>query len=409
MAVFEYRGILVGTGKPVKGVRDAENAKVLRSTLRKEGIMLTSASEERATTSKKVRTGLDLKGLIGRPSTKDIAVMTRQLATLVGAGIPLFESLNALIEQVEKESLKRVLTQVREQVREGTSFAKALEAHPRVFPPLYANMVRAGEASGTLEKVLVRLTQFMESQSKLQGKVSSAMVYPCLLMLIGGGVVSGLMVGVVPNMTAIFASMDQALPWYTALLIFTSETMASYWWVGVLAIAITVYLFQRWVRTPAGRLRWDTFLLGVPMVGKLIQRISIARFSRTLATLLSSGVALLTAMDIVRNVLGNAALEKVVADAIGSIREGQSIAEPLKKSGRFPPLVTHMIAIGEKSGQLENMLESVSDAYESEVETQVQMLTAALEPLIIVMMGGAVAFIALSILMPLVEMSSFAG
>jgi len=409
VAVFEYRGILVGTGKPVKGVRDAENAKALRTVLRKEGVMLTSASEERSAEKKGEKRGIDLKGLLSRPSSNDIAVMTRQLATLVAAGIPLFESLNALIEQVEKESLKRVLTQVREQVREGISFAKALEAHPKVFPPLYANMVRAGEASGTLEKVLQRLTQFMESQAKLKGKVSSALVYPSLLLLIGGGVVSGLMVGVVPNMTSIFASMDQALPWYTALLIFTSEMMASYWWVGVLFAAVAVYVFRRWVRTPAGRLRWDTFLLGVPMVGRLIQRISIARFSRTLATLLSSGVALLTAMDIVRNVLGNAALEKVVVDAIGSIREGQSIAEPLKKSGRFPPLVTHMIAIGEKSGQLESMLESVSDAYESEVETQVQMLTAALEPLIIVMMGGAVGFIALSILMPLVEMSSFAG
>jgi general secretion pathway protein F len=408
VAVFEYRGILVGTGKPVKGVRDAENPKVLRAALRKEGVMLTSATEERGA-EKKQRQGLDLKAILGRPSTRDIAMLTRQLATLVGAGIPLFESLNALIEQVEKESLKRVLTQVREQVREGTSFAKALEAHPKVFPPLYANMVRAGEASGTLEAVLSRLTQFMEAQARLKGKVGSALIYPCLLALIGGGVVTGLMIGVVPNMTAIFASMDQALPWYTALLIFTSELLASFWWVGVLLASAGAYVFRRWVRTPQGKLRWHTFLLGVPLAGRLIQKVSIARFARTLATLLSAGVALLTAMDIVRSVLGNAALEKVVAEAIGSIREGQSIAEPLKRSGRFPPLVTRMIATGEKSGQLEEMLESVSDAYEEEVETHVQMLTSALEPIIIVAMGGAVGFIALSILMPLVQMSSFAG
>jgi general secretion pathway protein F len=408
VAVFEYRGILVGTGKPVKGVRDAENPKVLRAALRKEGVMLTSATEERGA-EKKQRRGVDLKALLGRPSTSDIAMLTRQLATLLRAGMPLFESLDALIEQVEKESLKRVLTQVREQVREGTSFAKALEAHPKVFPALYANMVRAGEASGTMEAVLSRLTQFLSAQAKLKSKVGSALLYPCLLMLIGGGVVSGLMIGVVPNMTAIFASMDQALPWYTALLIFTSELMAGYWWVGVILGGAGVYFFRRWVRTPAGRLRWDTFLLRVPLFGRLIQRIAIARFARTLATLLSSGVALLTAMDIVRSVLGNAALEKVVAEAIGSIREGQSIAEPLKRSGRFPPLVTRMIATGEKSGQLEEMLESVSDAYEEEVETHVQMLTSALEPIIIVAMGGAVGFIALSILMPLVQMSSFAG
>ncbi|WP_438017456.1 type II secretion system inner membrane protein GspF [Sorangium sp. So ce315] len=408
MAVFEYRGILVGTGKPVKGVRDAENAKALRAALRKDGIMLTGATEEQAAKAKAKR---DLKILefAGRPSTSEVAVMTRQLATLIGAGIPLFESLNALIEQVEKESLKKVLTQVREQVREGTSFAKALEAHPTVFPPLYVSMVRAGEASGTLEGVLTRLTVFMENQAKLVGKVTAALAYPALMALIGVGLISVLMIAVVPNVTGIFASMDQALPWYTAALIGTSEFAASYWWLVLIAIAGAIYGFRRWVRTPKGRLRWDTFVLRAPIFGKLIQMLSIARFARTLATLLSSGVALLSAMDIVRSVLGNAALEKVVVDAIGSIREGQSIAEPLKRSGRFPPIVTHMIAIGEKSGQLESMLENVADAYDSAVETRVQVLTSLLEPLMIVVMGGAVAFIAISILMPLIQMSSFVG
>jgi len=217
------------------------------------------------------------------------------------------------------------------------------------------------------------------------------------------------MVAVVPNVTTIFASMDQALPWYTAALIGTSNFAASYWWAVLLSIALGVYLFRRWLRTTAGRLKWDGFVLRVPIFGKLIMMLAIARFARTLATLLASGVALLGAMDIVRNVLGNAVLEKVVVDAIGSIREGQSIAEPLKRSGHFPPIVTHMIAIGEKSGQLEEMLESVSDAYDSNVETRVQMLTSLLEPLMIVVMGGAVGFIAISILMPLIQMSNFAG
>jgi general secretion pathway protein F len=229
------------------------------------------------------------------------------------------------------------------------------------------------------------------------------------MALIGTGLISVLMVAVVPNVTAIFASMDQALPWYTALLIATSGFAADYWWLMLMMIGAGVYGFRRWVKTPKGRLRWDTFVLSVPIFGKLIQMLSIARFARTLATLLSSGVALLTAMDIVRSVLGNAALEKVVEDAISSIREGQSIAEPLKRSGRFPPIVTHMIAIGEKSGQLESMLENVSNAYDSAVETRVQMLTSLLEPLMILIMGGAVGFIAISILMPLIQMSSFAG
>jgi general secretion pathway protein F len=408
VAVFEYRGILVGTGKPVKGVRDAENAKSLRTALRKDGVLLTVATEGKAA-EEKAKKDIKLFEVFSRPSTSDVAVLTRQLATLVGAGIPLFESLSALTEQVENEQLKRALTAVREQVREGTSFAKALEAHPTIFPPLYVNMVRAGEASGTLQQVLERLTAFMESQAKLKGKVTSALAYPILMAIIGTTLVSILMVAVVPNVTTIFASMDQALPWYTALLITTSDFMSSYWWLLLALLVLGIYLFRRWLKTTAGRLRWDGFVLRIPVFGKVILMLSIARFARTLATLLASGVALLGAMDIVANVLGNAALEKVVREAIGSIREGQSIAEPLKRSGKFPPIVTHMITVGEKSGQLESMLESVSDAYDTEVENRVQMLTSLLEPLIIVMMGGVVGFIAVSILMPLIQMSSFAG
>jgi general secretion pathway protein F len=408
MAVYEYRGILIATGKPVKDVRDAENAKALRSSLRKDGILLTTVTEQKAAADKAKR-GIQLFAVFQRASAADIAVMTRQLATLIKAGIPLFESLNALIEQVEQESLKRALTAVREQVREGTSFATALEAHPAVFPPLYVNMVRAGEASGTLEAVLERLTSFMESQARLKGKVMAALAYPILMLIIGSTLISVLMIAVVPNVTAIFASMDQALPWYTALLIAVSDFAAGYWWLVLALGGLGIYLFRRWKRTVPGRLRWDGFTLRIPVFGKLIQMLSVARFARTLATLLASGVALLPAMDIVRAVLGNAVLEKVVVEAIGSIREGQSIAEPLKRSGHFPPIVTHMIAIGEKSGQLEGMLESVSDAYDAAVETRVQLLTSLLEPLMIVVMGGAVGFIAMSILMPLIQMSSFAG
>jgi general secretion pathway protein F len=408
VAVFEYRGILVGTGKPVKGVRDAENAKSLRTALRKDGVLLTVATEGKAAEAKAKR-NIKLFEVFSRPSVSDVAVLTRQLATLIGAGIPLFESLNALIEQIENEQLKRALTQVREQVREGTSFAKALEAHPTVFPPLYINMVRAGEASGTLTQVLQRLTQFLESQAKLKGKVASALAYPVLMAIIGTTLVSILMIAVVPNVTTIFASMDQALPWYTALLITTSDFMAGYWWLLLALLGLGIYTFRRWRRTPTGKLRWDIIVLKIPVFGKVVLMLSIARFARTLATLLASGVALLTAMDIVSNVLGNAALEKVVLEAISSIREGQSIAEPLKRSGRFPPIVTHMITIGERSGQLEGMLESVANAYDTEVENRVQMLTSLLEPLIIVTMGGIVGFIAVSILMPLIQMSSFAG
>lgn len=409
MAVFEYRGILVSTGKQVKGVRDAENAKALRTVLRKDGILLTTATEENSAAATKKKKQGNLLAFARRPSLNDVSVVTRQLATLIKAGIPLFESLTALIDQTENEALKRALTQVREQIREGSSFAKALEAHPSIFPPLYINMVRAGEASGMLQQVLERITTFLEAQAKLRGKVSSAMAYPALMALLGVSLVSVLMVAVVPNVTSIFASMDQALPWYTASLIFVSDVLSGYWWLFLGLLIVGIWLFRRWVRTPAGRLKWHAIVLRMPVVGKLVRMIAIARFSRTLATLLGAGVALLGAMDIVKNVLGNAVLEKVISDAIGSIKEGQSIAEPLKRSGQFPPIVTHMITIGEKSGQLEEMLENVSNAYDLEVETRVQVLTSLLEPLMIVFMGGAVGFIAFSILMPLIQMSSFAG
>jgi general secretion pathway protein F len=249
----------------------------------------------------------------------------------------------------------------------------------------------------------------MEGQAKLRGKVTAALAYPALMAIIGITLISVLMVAVVPNLITTFQSMDQALPWYTELLIFTSGFMGSYWWLLGGGLALGIWVFRRWKATEGGRYAWDQFTLSAPIFGGLLQMLSIARFARTLATLLSAGVALLTAMDIVKNVLGNAVLEKVITDAIGSIREGQSIADPLKRSKRFPPIVTHMIAIGEKSGQLENMLENVAEAYDAAVETRVQVLTSLLEPLMIVVMGGAVAFIAFSILMPLIQMSNFAG
>lgn len=404
MAVFEFRGIQVATGKAVKGYRDADNAKTLRGLLRKEGVLLTLATEgdqKKAADKRK----LDVLAFLRKPSTSDVAVMTRQLATLVRAGVPLVDSVAALTDQVEKEQLQRVLTELRENLNEGTSFAKSLARHPQVFPPLYVNMVAAGEASGTLEAVLERLADFMEGQARLKGKVSAALAYPILMVIIGGGLVGVLMVAVVPKVTSIFDSLGQALPWYTRLLIFISDTLAGFWWLILALLGLGIYSFQRWKKTPAGHLRWDTIRLKMPVFGRLNLLVAVARFSRTLATLLASGVQLLQAMEIGKNVLENARLELVVAEAIGSIREGESIAVPLKRSGQFPPMMTHMIAVGEKSGQLEPMLENVSRAYEADVETRVVALTSLLEPIMIVALGGAVGFIAMAILMPLLQMN----
>jgi type II secretion system protein F len=404
MAVFEYKGIEVASGKAVKGFRDADSPKALRALLRRDGVLLTLATED-AERKSGAKREIKLLAFLQRPSTSDIAVLTRQLATLVRAGIPLVEALEALAEQVEKDALVKVLTSVGENLKEGTAFAKCLASHPKVFPPLYINMVAAGEASGTLEAVLERLADFMEGQARLKGKITSALAYPVLMTIIAGVLVGVLMVAVVPKVTSIFENLGHELPWYTSLLILVSDIVAGYWWLIIATVVGFVYVFRRWVATEAGRRTWDNFKLNVPLFGRLNLLVAVARFSRTLATLLASGVPLLPAMDIVKNVLGNVVLEMVVKDAIGSIREGESISEPLKRSGRFPPMVTHMIAVGEKSGQLEQMLENVSRAYEADVETRVATLTSMLEPLIIVIMGGMVGFIAMAIIMPLVQMN----
>jgi general secretion pathway protein F len=404
MAVFEYKGIEVASGKAVKGYRDADSAKALRGLLRRDGILLTLATPESERKAKAKR-DIQLLAFMQRPSAADVSVMTRQLATLVRAGVPLVESITALVDQVEKESLVRVLTAVAENLKEGTAFATCLASHPKVFPPLYVNMVAAGEASGTLEAVLERLSDFMEGQARLKGKVISALAYPVLMTLVATVLVGALMVGVVPKVTTMFDNLQQQLPWYTSLLIFVSDTLAAYWWLIFGSIGLGIYTFRRWRATPKGRLAWDRFVLRVPIFGRLNLLVAVARFSRTLSTLLASGVTLLHAMDIVKSVLGNAQLEAVVKSAISSIREGESIADPLKRSGYFPPMVTHMIAVGERSGQLEQMLQNVSRAYEADVETRVTTLTSLLEPIIIVVMGGMVAFIAMSIIMPLVQMN----
>lgn len=405
MAVFEYRGIEIGSGKAAKGVRDADNPKVLRALLRKEGVLLTEATEEKER-HRRAKRDIDLLAALRRPNASDVAIMTRQLATLVRAGVPLVDSLSALMEQVEKESLVRVLGQVRESVNQGIAFAKSLEQHPKVFPVLYSNMVAAGEASGTLEGVLERLSDFMEGQARLKNKVVAAMAYPVLMSGIGVLVVSLLMVTVVPKVTAIFENLGQALPWYTQLLIFISRAMAGYWWVIFGSLFAAVWWFRRWKNSPTGKMRWDTFRLHAPLFGRLNLLSSVARFARTLSTLLASGVQLLRAMEIGRNVLENARLEAVVSEAIGSIREGESIAEPLKRSKAFPPMVTHMIAVGERTGQLEQMLENVARAYEADVETKVVALTSLLEPMMILVLGVSVGFIVMAILMPLMQMNT---
>lgn len=405
MAVFAWQGVTT-SGKEVKGVRDADSAKALRALLRKDGILVTKILEESEARQKAARE-IDFKRYFQRVTSLDIAFTTRQLATLLRSGVPLVESLTAMTDQIEKPDLKNAFTQCRDKINEGSSFADALRQHPNIFEPLYVNMVAAGEASGTLEGVLTRLADFLESQAKLKNKVAGALAYPAFMVLMAVGTVSLMMIVVVPKVTAIFEDFEQALPWYTQLLILVSDIFAGYWWLLGLLTVGGVMGFRRWKTTPKGRERWDRFVLKAPLFGSLILMAAIARFARTLATLLKSGVPVLQAMEITRNVLGNTELMNVIEEARVSIREGESIAAPLKRSGKIPPIVTHMIAVGERSGQLEEMLENVASSYDTQVEAKVQAITSLLEPLLIVVLGGMTGGIAFSILMPLMKINQF--
>ena len=403
MGVYAYRGV-DARGKSVKGVRDADSAKALRTVLRRDGILATEILEQSEAARKAAR-DIDFKRLFRRITDLDVAVATRQLSVLLRSGVPLVEALSALIEQLDHPELKTAFTDTRNQVNEGSTLADALKAHPKIFPILYTNMVAAGEASGTLEEVLGRLAEFLDDQAQLQSKVRGALAYPIVMAVVVVLILFLMMSVVVPKVTAIFENFNQTLPWYTRLLIFVSDVFSNYWWlIGALTVG-GIYWFRRWKATEEGRKKWDLFILEVPLFGPLLTMVAVARFSRTLSTLLASGVPVLTAMDITKNVLGNTELMRVVEDARESVREGEGIAKPLRNGERFPPIVTHMIAVGERSGQLEEMLLHVADAYDQQIEVRVGALTSILEPLLIVVMGAVVGGIAFAILMPLLQLN----
>ena len=413
MPVFEYSG-LTEAGKNVRGIRDAESSKALRSILRKDGVYLTEArhaeagavaGEQKAGLSRDVDVGA-LFGFTG-VSSQDLAIATRQLATLIAAGIPLVDALTALVEQIDQARLKRIMGVVKQRVNEGASLADALADHPKVFSDLYVNMIRAGESSGALDVVLTRLADFTEAQSQLRNKIIGAMLYPAIMVVVGIAIVGILFVVVIPKVTKIFEDMNVTLPWTTRILIALSTFARDYWYLMLIGLPAALYAVRRYLKTPRGRAFWDRAQLRAPVFGELVRMLAISRFAKTLATLLASGVPLLTAMDIVKNIVANSLLADVIDKARDAIREGESIAAPLKRSGQFPPLVFHMIAIGEKSGQLEEMLQNVAKSYESQVEMRVAALTSLLEPVMIVAMGGGVAFIVFSILMPIMQLNTF--
>ncbi|MGB8221550.1 MAG: type II secretion system inner membrane protein GspF [Polyangiales bacterium] len=403
MGVYAYKGI-DARGKSVKGSRDADSAKALRTVLKRDGILATEILEQSEAARKAAR-DIDFRRFFQRVTPADVAVATQQLSVLLRSGVPLVEALSALIEQLDHPELKAAFTDTRNQVNEGTNLADALKAHPKIFLPLYVNMVAAGEASGTLEEVLARLAEFLDDQTRLQSKVRGALAYPLVMAVVVVLILFLMMSVVVPKVTAIFENFNQTLPWYTSLLIWVSNIFSNYWWLLGALMGGGIYWFRRWKATDAGRKKWDKLILDVPLFGPLLIMVAVSRFARTLSTLLASGVPVLSAMDITRNVLGNTELMRVVEEARASVSEGEGIAKPLRQAGRFPPIVTHMIAVGERTGQLEEMLLHVADAYDQQIEVRVGTMTSILEPLLIVMMGAIVGGIAFAILMPLLQLN----
>jgi len=403
MPVYEYKGVN-SAGRNVSGVQDGEGLKAVKSKLKKEGIIVLEIAEGASTRAARRET---LSFTFGsRVRLGDVANATRQLATLLSSGLPLMDSLSILVEQEENVSLRGALSAVRDTVREGASLADALKENPKVFSQLYINMVSAGEASGTLEITLDRLADFLDEQVRFRGRIAAALAYPAFMTIIGLGMLLFIFSFVMPRIIGMFQDMKQQLPLITLMLLAVVRFLSSFWWVLLLALAGGAYYFRRYARTPAGKENIDARLLRLPVFGSLIRMIAVSRFTRTLGTLLQSGVPTLAALDIVRNVIGNSVLANAVQKARENVREGEPIADPLRRSGLFPPVVVQMVAVGEKSGELEKMLLKISDSFDRTVETRLTGLMALLEPVIILAMGLIIGFVVIAIMLPMLEMSS---
>jgi general secretion pathway protein F len=405
MPVYEYKAINQD-GKTIRSTLESDSLRNARSKLKKDGFFVVELRDKQKakTASSKKRTSS-----AGGVNVSERAMMTRQLATLLKANIPLVEALNAVTEQVENPNLKEAMSDIKNMVNEGATLHAGLAKYPKIFNHIYVTMCEAGAASGTLDIILIRLAEFTEAENELSSKVKSAMLYPLIMVIFVLLMLSVLFIFVIPQMQAIFESAELKLPWYTEVVIGFSGFLVNYWLVVLIVIGGSIVLVRNWKNSDSGSKQWDAIILKLPVVGKIARLVAVSRFTRTLATLLQGGVPMLAAMDIVKNVVGNHVLASAIEDARNNISEGESVAVPLRRSGQFPPIVTHMITIGEKTGELENMLTQVADSYDFQVKTQIGGLTALLEPLMIIMMGGVIGTIVASIMIPMFEMASIAN
>ncbi|MGW8160954.1 MAG: type II secretion system inner membrane protein GspF [Desulfobulbales bacterium] len=404
MPVYEYTALDLA-GKNVTGIIDADSTVAARQKLRAAGKFPVQVQETTVKTKAAAKADFSLPSLFNRVKSEDIHGLTRQLATLLNAGIPLVGALDALMEQTTIPPLKKIIAQIKESVNEGNSLTFSLAKHPRLFSNIYINMVRAGEASGSLDVVLERLAEFGEHQQALKSRFQAALVYPIFMAIVGSGVLFFLLSFVVPKLTRIFTEMKQVLPLPTTILIWFSHFMQSFWWAIVLMIVAIIFALKEFIKKPQGRRIWDTFKLRFPVVGQINRKIALSRFARTLGSLLQSGVPLITSLQIVRNIVNNVLIGEVIDAAMEDIQAGKSLNFALGRSVWFPPIFRQMVAVGEQSGDLENMLLKIANAYEREVETRITGMTALIEPMMILLMAVVVGFIVISILLPIFEMN----
>lgn len=407
MPLFDYNGF-DHKGKNTKGTVEAGGKRAALEKLRREHIYVSSISEQRRkSTESRLRRFLPSNAV--RLSTNELATGTRLLATLLEAGVPLDEALAYMVGQSDKNTHRRLFGQIRDSVLQGTSLHRAMEEQDKAFPQMYRHMVQVGESSGSLDKVLMRLADFLEEQARLKSKTRAALAYPVLMALVGTGVLMFLVTFVVPKVTRMLTDMGQTLPGPTRLLIGLSHILSSYGWIMALVLGAALIALGRYRATPKGRLKLDRAILRVPFIGNMLRTIATARFSRTLGTLLQSGVPLLQALEISNSLLQNRYLYQSVKDNTKAVREGASLAQQIRSAALFPPLMAQMTAIGERSGNMDSMLLKVADNQEREIEITLGGLLSLLEPVMILVMGSVIGFIVLAVLLPIFQASQGLG
>ena len=404
MPVYAYRG--VADSGNTRGMVDADSIRSARAKLRADGIFPTQITQGRKQSSLADLLGRFRLPQLSRVPDLELVLFSNQLSTLLAAGVPVVESLAALTEQVENARLKAITGELREKVNAGTSLTDALAGHPSTFGELYCSMVRAGESSGSLPLVLTRLGEYIEKSMNLRSQITNALTYPLFMLVASGLVLSFLIVTVIPQITTLLAGMDRELPFLTRAVMATSDILRAWGLLGLAVTAAGLLALNRAIQFERGRLLWDRMLLRLPVIGRSVRYVAISRFARTLSTLVAGGVDIVRALETARSVAGNAVIARAVDDAREAITRGSSISGTLRASGEFPPLLTHMVSVGEASGELSAMLVKVADTFDELVDNALNRLTSLMGPLLLLIVAGVVVIVLLSTLLPLMDLTA---